>query len=134
MSRIEDVRLPIYKKLPSKWVSIVEDDAAVRDAITDLLESSGLGVEAFASAEEFVESASMDKKACLILDVGLPHMSGLDLQDRLHRDGYSIPIIFLTGNTDETVKKQAIQAGAVRFLYKPFNHQDLLDAVCSILR
>jgi FixJ family two-component response regulator len=134
MNAIEDVRLPVQKTLPPKWVSIVEDDAAVRDAITDFLESSGLVVEAFASAEEFVESASMDKKACLILDVGLPHMSGLDLQGRLHRDGYSIPIIFLTGNADETVKNQAMQAGAVRFLYKPFDHQDLLDAVYSALK
>jgi FixJ family two-component response regulator len=81
-----------------------------------------------------VESGSMDKKACLILDVGLPHMNGLDLQGRLHRDGYSIPIIFLTGYANETVKNQAMQAGAVRFLYKPFDYQDLLDAVYSTLR
>jgi FixJ family two-component response regulator len=134
MNAIEDVRLAVQKTLLPKWVSIVEDDAAVRDAITNLLESSGLRAEAFESAEDFMASASMDKKACLILDVGLPHMSGLDLQGRLHRDGYSIPIIFLTGDYDETVKTQAIQAGAVRFLYKPFNHQDLLDAVYSILR
>ena len=115
-------------------VSIVDDDKAVRDALGNLLESVGLRVEAFASAEEFVNSNSAKNRSCLILDVQLPRMSGLELQRHLCNKSDFIPIIFITGHANEEVRSRALEDGAVSFLYKPFSSEDLLSAVHSTLK
>ena len=115
-------------------VSIVDDDKAVRDALGNLLESVGLQVEAFASAEEFVNFGNVNHRSCLILDVQLPRMSGLELQHRLSNKSDSIPIIFITAHANEKLRNRALQEGAVSFLYKPFSGEDLLSAVHSTLK
>jgi two-component system response regulator FixJ len=115
-------------------VSIVDDDKAVRDALGNLLESVGLQVEAFASAEEFVNSSNVNHRSCLILDVQLPRMSGLELQQRLSNKSDSVPIIFITAHANEELRNRALQEGAVSFLYKPFSSEDLLSAVHSTLK
>ena len=115
-------------------VSIVDDDKAVRDALGNLLESVGLQVEAFASAEEFVNLSSVSHRSCLILDVQLPRMSGLELQQRLSNKSDSVPIIFITAHANEELRNRALQEGAVSFLYKPFSSEDLLSAVHSTLK
>ena len=115
-------------------VSIVDDDKAVRDALGNLLESVGLRVEAFASAEEFVNSNNAKNRSCLILDVQLPRMSGLELQRHLCNKSDFIPIIFITGHANDEVRSRALQDGAVSFLYKPFSSEDLLSAVHSTLK
>lgn len=120
-------------KADPSMISIVEDDTEVRRALCNLLESAGLSVEAFESAEEFVESGAANKKACLILDVRLPQMSGLELQRSLYGQGSSLPIIFITGNADATVREEALRDGAVGFFYKPFNAEALLASVHSVL-
>ncbi len=115
-------------------VSVVDDDKAVRDALGNLLESVGLSVEPFASAEEFVKSDDVNNRACLILDVQLPRMSGLELQHHLSAKSGNLPIIFITAHANDEVRSQALQAGAVSFLYKPFSSEDLLSAVHSTLK
>ena len=115
-------------------VTIVDDDKAVRDALGNLLESVGLQVEAFASAEEFVNSSNVNHRACLILDVQLPRMSGLELQRRLSNKSDSVPIIFITAHASEKLRNRALQEGAVSFLYKPFSREDLLSTVHSTLK
>jgi FixJ family two-component response regulator len=115
-------------------VSIVDDDKAVRDALGNLLESVGLRAEAFASAEEFVNSNNVKNRSCLILDVQLPRMSGLELQRHLYNKSDFIPIIFITGHANDEVRSRALQDGAVSFLYKPFSSEDLLSAVHSTLK
>ena len=115
-------------------VSIVDDDKAVRDALGNLLESVGLQVEAFASAEEFVNFSNVNRRSCLILDVQLPRMSGLELQQRLSNKSDSVPIIFITAHANEELRNRALQEGAVSFLYKPFSSEDLLSAVHSTLK
>jgi len=115
-------------------IAIVDDDKAVRDALSNLLESSGFGAEAFGSSEEFLQSQHFDKTVCLILDVRLPGLSGLELQSRLPEEKRTIPIIYITAHADERVRQQALGAGAVAFLYKPFNAEALLGAVRSGLQ
>jgi FixJ family two-component response regulator len=115
-------------------VSVVEDDKAVRDALENLLESVGLKVRSFSSAEEFASLGPTGQKSCLILDVNLPQMSGLELQRHLTRTKNPIPIIFITAFTDEIIREQALREGALKVLYKPFNAEDLLDAVHSALK
>jgi FixJ family two-component response regulator len=115
-------------------VSIVDDDRAVREALGNLLDSVGLNVAAFASAEDFVNSAHAKNDRCLILDVQLPRMSGLQLQRQLSAGPNSIPIIFITGYADAEVQEQALRDGAVGFFHKPFDSNALLDAVCSVLK
>lgn len=110
-------------------VFVVDDDAAVRDAIKDLLESVGMRVEAFVSGAEFLKRAPADAPACLILDVRLPGMSGLEFQRHLNASGFDIPIIFITGHGDIPITVQAMKNGAVDFLTKPFRDQELLDAI-----
>jgi FixJ family two-component response regulator len=114
-------------------ISIVEDDKEVRTAICNLLESAGLSMEAFESAEEFVESGLTDKMACLILDVRLPRMSGLELQRSLYGQRTSLPIIFIAGHADATVREEALRDGASDFFYKPFDVEALLASVHSAL-
>jgi DNA-binding NtrC family response regulator len=122
----------------SPLVYVVDDDASVREALENLIRSAGLRVEAFASAHEFLASPqlngpsrpnSMDVPTCLVLDVQLPGLSGLDLQQELARAGVQIPIIFLTGHGSIPMSVRAIKAGALEFLTKPFDDEDLLDAI-----
>jgi len=110
-------------------VFVVDDDSSMREALTDLITSVGLLVEAFKSAREFLEHRRGDAPACLVLDVRLPGLSGLDLQRELVRTEAPIPIIFITGHGDIPMSVRAIKEGAVEFLAKPFRDQDLLDAI-----
>ena len=110
-------------------VFIVDDDAGVRESIHDLVESVSLHAESFATAQGFLSSERRDSPSCLVLDVRLPDASGLDLQQELSRAGVRIPIIFITGHGDEKMRLQALRAGAVEFLSKPFDDEILLDSV-----
>jgi len=110
-------------------VFVVDDDSSMREALTDLITSVGLLVEAFKSAREFLEHRRPDAPACLVLDVRLPGLSGLDLQRELVRTEAPIPIIFITGHADIPMSVRAIKEGAVEFLAKPYRDQDLLDAI-----
>jgi FixJ family two-component response regulator len=110
-------------------VFIVDDDADVRESLQELLDSVGLHSQSFATAKEFLGSGRGDAPSCLILDVRLPGISGLDLQHELKKAKISIPIIFLTAHADVPMSVKAMKSGAVEFLTKPFRHQDLLDAV-----
>lgn len=110
-------------------VFVVDDDRAVRDATASLLRSVGLRTQAFRTAQEFLSSERPDAPGCLVLDVRLPGLSGLDLQRALADAGTPIPIIFVTGHGDVPMSVQAMKAGAVEFLTKPFRDQQLLDAI-----
>ena len=110
-------------------VFIVDDDRDVRESLQELLESVGLHSKSFGTAQEFLLSPRSDAPSCLILDVRLPGISGLDLQHELKRGKVSIPIIFLTAHADVPMSVRAMKSGAVEFLTKPFRQQDLLDAV-----
>ena len=118
---------------PDKLVFVVDDDGPLRESLTDLIHSVGLRVEAFASAQEFLRRKRPDAPSCLVLDVRLNGLSGLDLQKRLVEGDVDIPIIFITGHGDIPMAVQAMKAGAVEFLRKPFRDQDLLDAVQQAL-
>jgi FixJ family two-component response regulator len=104
-------------------ISIVDDDDLVRAAIESLVRSLGLTTRTFASAEAFLQSSVVAETRCLVLDVQLPQMSGVELQHRLSHLGFEIPIIFITAYRDETVKARALNAGAICFLYKPLDLQ-----------
>ena len=110
-------------------VFVVDDDPSVRETLADLIASVGLSVLAFKSAREFLESRRPDAPACLVLDVRLPGLSGLDLQRELLRIEAPIPIIFITGHGDIPMTVRAMKEGAVEFLAKPFRDQDLIDAI-----
>jgi len=110
-------------------VFIIDDDAGVRESIQDLVESVGLHAECFATAREFLSSEPRSGPTCLVLDVRLPGISGLDLQHDLRRAGIRIPIIFITGHADIPMTVTAMKSGAVEFLTKPFRDQDLLDVI-----
>jgi FixJ family two-component response regulator len=110
-------------------VFIIDDDAGVRDSIQDLVESVGLRAQSFATAQEFLSSERPDGASCLVLDVRLPGISGLDLQHELRKAGIRTPIIFITGHPDIPMTVKAMKSGAVEFLTKPFRDQDLLDVI-----
>jgi FixJ family two-component response regulator len=110
-------------------VFVVDDDRGVREATTSLLTSVGLNVETFRTAQDFLNSGRADAAGCLVLDVRLPGLSGLELQRELARAGVAMPIIFVTGHGDVPMSVQAMKAGAVEFLTKPFRNQELLDAI-----
>lgn len=112
---------------------IIDDDRAVREALQSLLRSVGLRVELFDSAAGFMESALPDAPSCIVLDIRLPRLSGLDFQTELAKAGLDLPIIFITGHGDIQMSVQAMKAGAVDFLTKPFRDQDLLDAVTAAI-
>jgi FixJ family two-component response regulator len=114
-------------------VFVVDDDAPMRESLQNLLRSVGLRVEAFASAQEFLHSTRPDVPSCLVLDVRLPGLSGLELQQRLAEGDRAMPIIFITGHGDIPMTVQAMKAGAVEFLAKPFRDQALLDAIQQAL-
>ena len=118
---------------PDAVVYVVDDNAPVREAVTSLLKSVGLRVETFGSAQEFLASKRHDAPACLVLDVRLPGLSGLDLQRELAEADSPLPIIFITGHGDIPMSVRAMKAGAVEFLTKPFRDQDLLDAISQAL-
>ena len=109
-------------------VVIVDDDPAVRDALDSLFRSVGFATRSFAAPAELLAAALPDGPACLVLDVRMPGLSGLDLQDRLARGGPGLPIVFMTGHGDIPMTVRAMKAGAVDFLAKPFRDQDMLDA------
>ena len=108
-------------------IAIVDDDDAVCEAIRALVQSLGYSASTFASADEFLNSEQLDDTSCLITDVQMPGLSGIDLQDRLIAAGNRIPIIFITAYSDETVRKRAMKSGALAFLSKPINHHHLID-------
>lgn len=110
-------------------VSVVDDNESVRESLPDLLRSCGFEVRAFSSAEAFLESDVLTRTRCLILDVGLPAMSGPDLQLELTRRGLPIPIVFITAQSDQSLRPRLVAGGAVACLFKPFNDSTLLDAV-----
>jgi FixJ family two-component response regulator len=110
-------------------VFVVDDDASMRPAMEDLIRSVGLSVKSFASAGDFLRAERPDAPACLILDVRMPGLSGLDLQKELAAAGIRIPIVFITGHGDIPMSVQAMKGGAVEFLTKPFRDQQILDAI-----
>src|SRR5438876_9066613 len=115
-------------------VSIVDDDVSVRRSTRRLLRSSGFRAEAFASAEEFLDSKAVAATACLILDLRMPGMNGLELQRRLTQNGNPVPIIFLSAHASEEDERSALRAGAVRFLRKPISKEALLSAIRDALK
>jgi FixJ family two-component response regulator len=114
-------------------VVVVDDDAAVREALQNLLHSVGLKVQLFGSVQEFLGGKRPDGPSCLVLDVRLPGQSGLDLQDELVKVNIHLPVIFITGHGDIPMSVRAMKAGAVEFLTKPFRDQELLDAIQTAL-
>jgi FixJ family two-component response regulator len=110
-------------------VFVVEDDASVREALAGLIRSAGWNVEVYVSAQEFLAHPKPDGPSCLVLDIGLPGLSGLDLQSRMAELHWDIPIVFITGHGDIPMSVRAMKAGAVEFLTKPFVDQDLLDGI-----
>jgi len=114
-------------------VAIVDDDESMRSALQGMLKSVGLASEAFASAEEFLKSGQQKKTACLITDIRMPGMSGLELQAQLNAERCKIPTIFITAHGDTKMRMQALRAGAVEFLAKPFDDEVLLESVRAAL-
>jgi FixJ family two-component response regulator len=117
----------------TKLVAIVDDDDLIRSALQGLLKAVGLPARAFASAEEFLQSGEQRQTACLIADIRMPGMSGLDLQSKLNAEHCRIPTIFITAHGDEKMRMQALRAGAVEFMAKPFDDEALLNSVRAAL-
>ena len=115
-------------------LSLVDDDASARKATTRLIKSFGFTVEVFASGEEFLRFGSLRITSCLVLDLQMPGMNGLQLQSHLAAGGYRIPIIFITAYPDDEIRAQALEAGAVAFLTKPFGEEALLEGIRSALK
>lgn len=115
-------------------VVVIDDDESYRDAVQRLLKSAGLSVRSFASAELFLNSGQQHETGCLIADIRMPGMSGLELQSKLNSDHCPIPTIFITAHGDEKMRLQAMRAGAVKFLMKPFEGEVLLEAVRVALK
>jgi FixJ family two-component response regulator len=115
-------------------ISIVDDHSLTRAAIEDFVRSLGFSARTFASAESFLQSSSISETGCLILDVQMPKMSGVDLQDHLSQKGFDIPIVFITAHADETIKARALNGGAIGFLRKPLDFQELADCLHVALR
>jgi FixJ family two-component response regulator len=110
-------------------VSVVDDDESVRESLPDLLAEFGFAVEAFSSAEEFLDSVRLTETRCLILDVSMPGMSGPELHRELLRRGSNVPVIFITAHADESLSPTLIEQGAVACLFKPFSETELFDAL-----
>jgi FixJ family two-component response regulator len=121
------------RKEERTMVAIVDDDDSVRSALQGLMKEAGLPASTFASAEEFLQSGKQGQTACLISDIRMPGMSGLELQARLNTERQRIPIIFITAHGEEDMRLQALRAGAVEFLAKPFDDEILLDSVRAAL-
>jgi FixJ family two-component response regulator len=116
-------------QIKPKLVAIVDDDDLVRSALQGLLKAVGLRARAFASAEEFLKSGQQHQTACLIADIRMPGMSGLELQANLNADDCKVPTIFITAHGDTKMRMQALRAGAVEFLTKPFDDEALLESI-----
>jgi FixJ family two-component response regulator len=117
----------------TKLIAIVDDDESVRRALQGLMRAEGLPARTFASAEEFLDSGEQRKTACLIADIRMPGMSGLDLQAKLNAENCRIPTIFITAHGDSKMRIQALRSGAVEFLSKPFNDDVLLENIRAAL-
>ena len=115
-------------------VSVVDDDESVRESLPDLIRQFGFAAEAFSSAEAFLASDVAGETSCLLLDITMPGMSGPDLQQELRRRRQEVPIVFITGQSDESIRPQLIAHGAVDCLFKPFSETALIDAVNAALR
>jgi FixJ family two-component response regulator len=115
-------------------VSIVDDDQSVRESLPDLLKEFGFASQTFSSAEEFLEKDGISRSKCLILDVAMPGMGGPELQEELHRRKIEIPIIFITGHQDESLRSRLIERGAIACLIKPFNDDLMLEALNAAFR
>lgn len=116
-----------------KMIAIIDDDESLQDSLRDFIESTGLVGRCFGSAEEFLKSDLHGKAACLIVDIRMPKMSGLELQARLKEQEYNVPMIFITAHGDARMRIQAMREGAVEFLSKPLDHQLLLKTVRAAL-
>ena len=119
---------------PDAIVWVVDDDASVREALRSLIRSAGLRVETLASAQEFLARPRVEAPSCLVLDVRMPRVSGLDLQKRMAEIDLQIPIVFITGHGDVRTSVRAMKAGAVEFLTKPFDDRDLLEAIQQAIK
>ena len=117
----------------SGFIAIVDDDRSVQTALQDLIESEGLSTLCFGSAEQFLDSGAQHKAACLIADIRMPGMSGLELQTKLKAERCRVPIIFITAHGDSKMQTEAMRDGAVKFLAKPFDNAVLLEAVHAAL-
>ena len=115
-------------------IAIVDDDDALRNSLDDLIRSIGFRTLGFPSAEAFLSSNQAHDAACLILDVRMPGISGLDLQRQIVAANWQIPIIFVTSHADDIARERALEAGAVAFLYKPFHEEELLNAIDAALK
>ena len=120
-------------EIKSRLVAILDDDELMRSALQGLLKAVGLPAESFASAEEFLNSGQQHQVACLITDIRMPGMSGLELQAKLNAERCKIPIIFITALGDEKMRMQALRAGAAEFMAKPFDDEVLLESVRAAL-
>ena len=120
-------------QVKSKFIAVLDDDDSVRSALHGLLKAVGLPAQTFASAEEFLKSSERQQIACLIADIRMPGMSGLELQAQLNAERCRIPIIFITAHGDAKMRMQALRAGAVEFLAKPFDDEALLESVRAAL-
>ena len=118
----------------TRLIAIVDDDDSMRSALQGLLKAVGLPAQAFASGEEFLKSGQQRQTACLIADIRMPGMTGLELQAKLNAEHCRIPTIFITAHGDEKMRMQALRAGAVEFMAKPFNDEALLDSVRAALQ
>jgi FixJ family two-component response regulator len=113
---------------------VVDDDESIRDSVPDLIKEFGFAVRAFSSAEEFLSSGSVDETSCLILDIAMPGMSGPELHRELQRRGEEVPVIFITGQKDQTIRARVLEQGAAGFLLKPFSDAALLAAIKAALQ
>jgi len=134
MDRADSVAHPLHGMSKRPLVSVVDDSDSVRESLPDLLEQAGFAVQAFPSAEAFLDSVATDDTNCLILDVALPGMSGPDLQQELIRRGKLIPIVFITAHGDKSLPPRLLDEGAVACLFKPFSDTAVIDAVETALR
>jgi len=121
------------RKQSSRLIAIVDDDQSVQSALQDLIESEGLSALCFGSAEEFLDSGVQDEAGCLIADIRMPGISGIELQSRLKANRCRIPIIFITAHGDPKMRGQAIRDGAVEFLTKPFENTVLLETIHAVI-
>jgi FixJ family two-component response regulator len=115
-------------------ISIVDDDNSLRNSLADLIQSIGFRTQGFPSADAFLSSTDARHTACLILDVRMPGMNGLELQRQVVAAGWGIPIIFITSHADDVARERALEAGAVAFLYKPFHEEELVKAIDAALK
>ncbi len=123
------------REMAARWlVAVVDDDESVRESLPDLLREFGFNVEAFASAEDFLGSAVLDQTRLLVLDIAMPRMTGPALQQELARRQRRIPIVFITAQPHETLRRQLLEAGAIDVLFKPFSETALLNAVTAAVR